>query len=206
MSVVRAVLHGRLESVVSIDAGARRVNRKILDECGGHQPGTLPAYLAQRDDWETPPDLFAQYDKRHRFNLDPCANHRNTVVEDCYIDRETNGLTHAWRSWILERSAPRVWMHPPHSECALWTRKAVIESKRGALVVALLPARTGDGWWHEFVIPYANDVRFLRGTPLFRLHRLPMVSTIGGITHAIGEASRPLPTGGFAIVTWRPER
>lgn len=166
-------------------------------------PGTLGAFLAQRDDWETPLELFAPYHAKYRFNLDPCANAHNCVVPT-HIDKEGNGLRARWTvSPDYEIEPARVWLHPPHSECALWTQKAAVESKRGALVVALLPARTGDGWWHEFVLPYAETITYLRGTPRFRLNRMPMVSKSNGITHAIGEANRPLPTGGFAIVTWR---
>jgi hypothetical protein len=32
-----------------------------------------------------------------------------------------------------------------------------------ALVVMLLPARTDTRWWHDYVIPYASEIRFIRG-------------------------------------------
>jgi phage N-6-adenine-methyltransferase len=184
---------------MSLDPDVRSLNRRILTETGGHPPGTIGAYLAQRDDWETPPELYAAEHARHRFTLDPCANTLN-CVSAWYFDKEQNGLKMRWLD--VHGQPARVWLHPPHSEPALWSRKAVTESNRGVFVRAILPAMTGAGWWHEFVMPFADDVTFLRGTPAFRLHKMRMESTHGPSRHAVGEPNRPLPTGGFALVTW----
>jgi hypothetical protein len=39
--------------------------------------------------------------------------------------------------------------------------KALEESRRGATVVALVPARTDTRWWHESAVD--GEVRFMRG-------------------------------------------
>ena len=50
-----------------------------------------------------------------------------------------------------------------------WLGKAVIEAQEyGALVVMLLPARTGNAWFHRHVLPHA-EVRFLKGRQNFTL-------------------------------------
>lgn len=75
-------------------------------------------------------------------------------------------------------------------------RKARREAERGTTVVALVPAMTNADWWHEDVAPYAS-VRFLRGQPQFRLHRLPINPD---------QAKRKLPAVPFAIVVYKPGR
>jgi site-specific DNA-methyltransferase (adenine-specific) len=47
-----------------------------------------------------------------------------------------------------------------------WLKKAVNERENGVTTVALIPARTNTGWWHDIVLPNA-EVRFVRGRPRF---------------------------------------
>lgn len=59
-------------------------------------------------------------------------------------------------------------MNPPYGrEVYAWTRKAVQEADEGALVVGLLPASTDLAWWHEDVVAYGADVRYIRGRVRF---------------------------------------
>ena len=44
-----------------------------------------------------------------------------------------------------------------------WVKKAYEESRKGATVVMLLPARTDTRWFHEWVYERAAEIRFLRG-------------------------------------------
>jgi hypothetical protein len=48
-----------------------------------------------------------------------------------------------------------------------WVRKAHAEWKRGCCVVALIPARTNTGWWHDCIQDIAT-VRFIRGEVAFK--------------------------------------
>jgi site-specific DNA-methyltransferase (adenine-specific) len=53
-------------------------------------------------------------------------------------------------------------MNPPYGRAiGLWMRKAYEESKRGAVVVCLVPARTDTAWWHDYA--EKGEVRFIRG-------------------------------------------
>jgi site-specific DNA-methyltransferase (adenine-specific) len=42
-------------------------------------------------------------------------------------------------------------------------RHAAEQSQRGETVVCLVPARTDVEWFQEWVFPYADELRFLRG-------------------------------------------
>lgn len=99
-------------------------------------------FSSATDDWATPPDLFAYYNRIYGFELDVCASHENHKAPR-YFTKEDNGLMQDW-------APAKCWMNPPYgSTIGEWVRKAHEESRRGALVVCLLPARTDTGWWHN---------------------------------------------------------
>ena len=53
-------------------------------------------------------------------------------------------------------------MNPPYGRAIKhWVEKAYTESKRGATVVCLIPARTDTAYWHDYC--FKGEVRFLRG-------------------------------------------
>ena len=59
-------------------------------------------------------------------------------------------------------SGDTVFMNPPYGrEIKDWIKKAYTESKRGATVVCLIPARTDTAYWHDYC--FKGEVRFLRG-------------------------------------------
>lgn len=61
-------------------------------------------------------------------------------------------------------------MNPPYGrEIGAWMRKAYDESRRGAVVVCLVPARTDTTWWHEFAVK--GRVTFVRGRLKFNGHK-----------------------------------
>jgi phage N-6-adenine-methyltransferase len=104
----------------------------------------------RREDWETPPELFAPLHAEFGFTLDVCASAGNAKVPD-YYDRDA--LDRPWRGVC--------WMNPPYGkQIGQWVRKAWEESQRGATVVCLIPARTDAGWWHEYAM--RGEVRFIR--------------------------------------------
>lgn len=148
-------------------------------------PEPAPEHL--RDDWETPPALFASYHRLYAFTVDVAANHRNACCTR-YFDQEADGLAQRW-------TGHTAWCHPPHSDPGPWMRKARREAQRGVTVVGLVPAIVSADWWHEDVAPFAS-VRFLKGQPQFRLHRLPITD----------KSSRKLPAVPFAIVVYKPGR
>lgn len=127
-------------------------------------------FSSNSDEWTTPIDFFKELDNEFHFTLDPCATHENHLC-DTYFTIEEDGLKQDW-------SGHRVFMNPPYSKpenpckpnCKKkkcqergyhldtykagqedWIRKAYEESKKGALVVALIPARTDTNAFHSYI-------------------------------------------------------
>lgn len=135
--------------------------------------------------WMTPPALFMALDKEFAFTVDVAADDGMSQV-DRFFDAETDGLAQSW-------AGERVFCNPPYGrDLERWVAKAVLESQeRGALVVMLLPARTGNRWFHRHCLPHA-EIRFIRGRVNFRKQR------------AVSTHSRP-PFDSMVVV-FRPYR
>lgn len=110
------------------------------------------------------PEVFDPLHAEFAFTLDPCCT---TETAKCarYFTEAENGLAQDW-------GTERVFMNPPYGrEVYAWTKKAVEEARKGALVVGLLPASTDLKWWHEDVVPHLArreaEVRYLRGRVRF---------------------------------------
>ena len=107
---------------------------------------------SNKDDWETPQDLFNRLDEEFYFTLDVCASDTNYKCKE-YITKEEDGLATDW-------GKETCWMNPPYGrQITKWVEKAY-GSK--AMVVALLPARTDTKWFHDFIYNKA-EIRFIKG-------------------------------------------
>lgn len=111
------------------------------------------------DEWETPQDLYDQLYAEFQFTLDPCATAANAKC-DRFLTIAENGLAYPW-------GGERVFMNPPYgnrgSLIGMWMTKAFTECVRnGALVVALVPARTDTRWWYDRV-RFAGETRLIKG-------------------------------------------
>lgn len=141
-----------------------------------------------RDDWATPPDLFAQLDAEFQFTCDAAATAANAKCPR-YFGPESRWVTDALAvPWHIRR----YFLNPPYSQTRAFIAKAADAATAGSLVVALVAARTCTRWWHESVYDCTRwqyrpgvDVRFLKG-------RLRFV----GATN-----SAPFPS---AIIIFRP--
>lgn len=130
-----------------------------------------------REDWTTPPAVFAELDAEFGFTLDPCSSDENALCVKHYTLAD-DGLRQRW-------APERVYMNPPYGrEVGKWVRKAHDEALLGALVVGLVPSRTDTAWWHDWIQDKA-EVRFLRGRLKFGGRRVN---------------SAPFPS---AVVVWR---
>ncbi|RKO68086.1 DNA N-6-adenine-methyltransferase [Desulfofundulus salinus] len=112
-------------------------------------------FSSRTGEWETPQTFFEALNAEFRFTLDVCARPENAKCLR-YFTPEQNGLLQPW--------APETcWMNPPYGrEIGRWVEKAYNEARRGAVVVALLPARTDTRWWHRYVMR-AAEIRFVKG-------------------------------------------
>lgn len=107
-------------------------------------------FSSKYSSWETPLELFLEWDKKYQFTLDVCATSKNSKCP-IFLDPEINGLTSHWEG-------NRCWMNPPYGrEIKHWVKKAYMETRKpNTLVVGLLPARTDTEWFHEYVLDKAR--------------------------------------------------
>lgn len=110
-------------------------------------------------EWETPPEFMALM--RHRygeFTLDPAASVHNHQCDRFFTEWD-DGLNQRWRS-------KNVWLNPPYGRGIVgpWVEKAWEEVRLGHAkqVVVLLPNRSDQWWWHDFVM-FASEVAFVKG-------------------------------------------
>ncbi|MBO7734501.1 MAG: hypothetical protein J6S67_18195 [Methanobrevibacter sp.] len=98
------------------------------------------------DDWTTPKDIYDWLDREFHFTFDPCP-----------LYSDFDGLLIDWTGDI-------VFCNPPYSNILPWVQKSYLESCfNGVTVVLLLPARTDSKWFHDFILPFCSEIRFIRG-------------------------------------------
>lgn len=100
----------------------------------------------------TPKAFFDELNAEFDFTIDVAALPDNALCERFWTP-EDDGLAQDW-------TGERCWMNPPYSWIPAWTEKAATSK---ALTVGLLPARTGNGWFHDHVLAAGAEVRFIRG-------------------------------------------
>jgi site-specific DNA-methyltransferase (adenine-specific) len=79
------------------------------------------------------------------FDMDPCP-----------VNSTFDGLQVQW--W-----GERNFINPPYKDVAEWIKKGYEESLKGKLCVFLVAARTDTRWFHNIVLPYAKEIRFIKG-------------------------------------------
>jgi site-specific DNA-methyltransferase (adenine-specific) len=108
-------------------------------------PDMLPS---KSNDWETPQPLFDYLDSAYHFTLDACATPGNAKCKRFYT-QEDDGLSKSW-------TGETVWINPPYSGRGTledWVKKAAAqtESHPSTIVVGLLPVRTSNAWFRDYV-------------------------------------------------------
>lgn len=112
---------------------------------------------SKSNEWSTPKDFYDSLHLEFNFTLDPCATNDNHKCDKFYT-LEDNGLA---KSWVGEK----VFMNPPYGgHTGDWIKKAYEESKnKNTTVVCLIVSSTDRSYWHEYIFPYAAEIRFIRG-------------------------------------------
>lgn len=110
----------------------------------------------QSERWHTPAALYEALDREFDFTIDAAADDGNAKC-DRFLERESDALTQSW-------AGERVFCNPPYGRgLEQWVEHAAIQAQdAGALVVMVLPARTGNAWFHRYCLPHA-EIRFIRG-------------------------------------------
>jgi site-specific DNA-methyltransferase (adenine-specific) len=96
------------------------------------------------DEWTTPQTLFDTLNMEFGFTLDAAASAENSKC-DRFFSAEQDALVHSWDGEV-------VWCNPPYSgkNIANFLHKALMARARGTTSVFLLPAKTGNRWFHGY--------------------------------------------------------
>jgi hypothetical protein len=95
-------------------------------------------------EWATPVKVFEELNKEFHFDFDPCP-----------LGGDIDGRSSLFLSW----RGRRVFCNPPYGPAISDFLRRADEAQ---IAVYLLPARTDTKWFHDLVLPRANEIRFLR--------------------------------------------
>lgn len=114
-------------------------------------------YSSNSNEWATPQEFFDLLDTEFNFTLDPCSTKHNAKCKKFYT-REDDGLSKSWADEVA-------FVNPPYgNEIKYWVEKSYLESKLpNTITVMLIPSRTDTRYWHDFIFPYASEIRFVKG-------------------------------------------
>ena len=107
--------------------------------------------LEHSDNWSTPKDFYDKLDNEFNFDFDPCPLNLNEITP------ENDGLLISW--------GKRNFINPPYSRKLKesFVIKAIEESKKDKLCVMLLPVSTSTKLFHDYILPNAKEIRFIKG-------------------------------------------
>jgi|SRR5208282_327800 len=96
-------------------------------------------------EWPTPKRFYEELDREFHFDFDPCP-----------LNGNSDGRSTLFVSW----AGKRVFCNPPYGpEIPKFLARAV----EARIAVFLMPARTDTRWFHEICLPFAKEIRFIKG-------------------------------------------
>ena len=106
------------------------------------------------DSWSTPKYVYDKLNSEFNFDdFDPCPLNENPLL---------NGLNIEW--------ANTTFCNPPYSKLKTtkkhglgWIEKAHIEAQKGKRIVLLIPARTDTQWFHDIILKWHYEIRYIQG-------------------------------------------
>lgn len=117
------------------------------------------------DTWTTPRDFYKKLNSEFNFALDAAALASSTLVQDNWYGPDHPELARRDAlvlDWNFDALGKPIWLNPPYGRTIKdWVAKADYESKQGATIVCLVPARTHTNWWWDSCIHH--EVRFIKG-------------------------------------------
>lgn len=148
---------------------------------------TKTLFSTGHDRWETPDELFHEYNQQFNFVLDAAADLHNHKVDVWFGPNSPVGVEDALLSdWSEYLKKGNIWLNPPYSRGLQkkFVEKAANEHiiydinpnnshmmndyKSAHHVVCLLPARTDTKLFHEVIKPYNSSIEFLKGRIRFK--------------------------------------
>ena len=168
-------------------------------------PASSPVPPGDTPSWFTPKALVLGLHFKHRFDLDAFGHPESPaslMIGAYFCPPVSDALREPWevQSGPGDPVRPaRVFVNPPYDSVtlALAMEKSRREARRGALVVALVPAWTDRAWWQDHVEDDRRSgaavVQFLRGRLRFGWPGNP---------EGLGGDGAMFPS---ALITWRPQ-
>lgn len=101
----------------------------------------------KKQDYNTPSQIYKVLDAEFHFDCDPCLVHNGSIVEKDMLGSD----------WGQSN-----FVNPPYKYIEKWIKKGFEEWKKAKVIVFLIPSRTDNSWWHDYVMTYAEEVRFIR--------------------------------------------
>ena len=123
-------------------------------------------YSSKSDEWQTPKELFDEYDKIYNIQLDAAATKENALCKN-YFTKEDDALKQDWSKYKY------IWLNPPFGRIiSKFIKKAYEESLKNCIVVCLIPGRVDTSYFHNYILPYARII-YIRGRLKFINRLLP---------------------------------
>lgn len=127
--------------------------------------GKEVVFSSDKDDWQTPPELFQKYDDLYSFICDAAADETNHLCKLWMGPGSAVGFEDAL---AVDEWSARNWRNPPYSHWQKFAKKASEQALEGCLTVLLLPARTDTKAFHSFIYNKLNvRVEFLKSRVKF---------------------------------------
>lgn len=120
---------------------------------------TKTMFSRKSDNWGTPQHVFDVISNRFGpFNLDPCGGIDGPKLCETVFTENEDGLKQSW-------AGKSAFINPPYSQTKKWIDKALRESCASDTfrAVFLIPARTDTKMFHQFIIPFAQEVCLVKG-------------------------------------------
>ena len=106
-------------------------------------------HINNDDNYATPPELYSRLNSIYNFDFDPCPYNEGEIIND--------GLKIEW--------GKSNFVNPPYSIKLKeqFIKKGIEESKKGKLCVFLIPVSTSTKIFHDYILPNASKIEFVRG-------------------------------------------
>lgn len=140
--------------------------KKFLSQIHSHT--TKVTLSSAKQDWLTPPYFLDIVRELGPIALDPCANPQSFVRAWWSFFGPPNHVDGLSLRWYTPADTV-CFVNPPYGRTlSWWAQKMASEGSTiirasGAHLVALIPARTGTGYWEQFLWPFADAVCFWHG-------------------------------------------
>jgi site-specific DNA-methyltransferase (adenine-specific) len=119
---------------------------------------------SNKEDWQTPPEIFNPLHEKYNFTIDGAANAKNHLLPK-YWSKEYSAFKGTW-------AGERIWINPPYGrKYPEWVefafRKCMSKTDSPEFVCMLIPASTDTKLFHNIIwAAYKNnflDLKFSKG-------------------------------------------